>query len=283
MEVSPRRVRVLTTSAGSMIKYQAAMSKAVWRPAFGRKMGFLVAQDEHLLGLIFLATPVIRMKPRDVHLFVSDEARKREMNHYMDMSVCVGAQPLAWHWNLGKMLALIAPTLGNFVEARYGDALWGITTTSLWGRGSQYNRIYKYLGKTQGFGHEHISDDVLAALKARAKADGYRQDPSLPIGHPAARRGDIEQRLLPMSRWQKGVGGDGSNPRMRMINFLWKVYPDEKLPQGLKHGQQRGIYYHPAVNPAARLEVLQAWYERWGLPRFERKRNDTPPYTGGLE
>jgi hypothetical protein len=132
------------------------MSKAIWRPAPGRKLGFLVVQDDALLSLIFLASPVIRLKVRDERLFPDagkDFNYGLAMRSYMDMSVCVASQPIAWHWNLGKLMALIAPTLGDFVNARYPDDLFrGVTTTSLWGNSSQYNRIYKHLagcGKTR--------------------------------------------------------------------------------------------------------------------------------------
>ena len=90
----------------------------------------------------------------------------------MDVSVCVGAQPIAWHWNLGKLMALLAPTLGDYVETRYpNDKFRGVTTTSLWGLSVQYNRIYKFLGYTKGHGHEHIDDEtyrkMIAYLRSR--------------------------------------------------------------------------------------------------------------------
>src|SRR5271157_366684 len=92
IQIRPELIRVVPASAGVIKYYQPRMSKAVWRPAFGRKLGFLVLQDKYLLGLIFLATPVIRLTARDQYLFpVVDKNFNYGLatKEYMDMSVCV--------------------------------------------------------------------------------------------------------------------------------------------------------------------------------------------------
>src|SRR6266403_2687839 len=134
-EIDPKNIEVIPVSAGVMKHYQSKMSKAIWRPAFGRKLGFLVVYEERLLGLIFLASPVLALSDRDEHLFkgMSKQEKSNLIQGYMDMSVCVAAQPIGWHWNLGKLMAMVAYTLGDFVELRYGKPLSGVTTTSLFG------------------------------------------------------------------------------------------------------------------------------------------------------
>src|ERR1017187_10671613 len=124
--IRPESIQVLPTDSGTLAHYQKKMSKAIWRPAPGRKLGFLVVQDDPLLGLIFLASPVIRLAVRDERFFPDadkDFNYGLAMRRYMDMSVCVASQPIAWHWNLGKLMALIAPTLGDYVNARYPSDL----------------------------------------------------------------------------------------------------------------------------------------------------------------
>lgn len=254
--IDPDTVRVMTVSSGVMASYQRRMSKAIWRPAPGRKLGFIVMQGDALLGLIFLASPVIRLSARDDYLF--PDAPKGfnyglATREYMDMSVCVASQPIAWYWNLGKLMALIAPTLGDYVRARYPDEFKGITTTSLWGRSVQYNRIYKFLGYTKGSGHEHIGDEEYNKMTEYLR----------------------ERNALPGNRF-----GDGANSRMRRISAYFKMTGDKRT---LTHGKKRGVYYHPAVPPEQRQAVIQAWYERWGLPRYERMKDQTPPYETGLE
>lgn len=308
IEIIPERVRVLTTSTSVMQKLQPKMSKAPWAPSF-RKLSFLVAQDEHLLGLIHLSSPMA-MKSIKIRLGGIDS--KELADHYANASVLVGAQPVSWYWNLGKMLALIAPTLGDVFEGRYENDLRGIITTSLWGKGSQYNRIYEYLGVTAKGGHTHtgIDPDKIKRLKERALAEGFVKA-DVGIGHPYARYGSGEHKLLPNNRWKpKGsqtdpclkhawfegqpvggivadplqkctcTGGDGSSAKLRLVKFLFEMYPDEAEP--LDTGEARGIYYHDAIPPDQRLETIQAWYARWGLPRWEKKQGEEAPYKDGL-
>lgn len=143
---------------------------------------------------------------------------------------------------------MLAPTLGDFALKEYGDELKGITTTSLWGKGSQYNRIYKFLGYTKGFGHEQYSN---------AK---YHE----------------------MTRWLRKNGHElssGTNVRMSNIQKYRRLSGDSSV--NVFHGKQRGIYYHESTSPEKRQEVIQSWYERWGLKRYENKKNDIPPYIDG--
>lgn len=282
--VRPDAIKILSTDSGTMSHYQKNMSKAIWRPAPGRKLGFLVMQDDALLGLIFLASPVIRLTARDSYLFPhagKDFNYGLATKDYMDMSVCVASQPIGWHWNLGKLMALIAPTLGDYVNARYPDDTFrGVTTTSLWGKSSQYNRIYEQLGYTKGHGHEHVSDEEYWKMVAYLRSRCPHCNPGCenPLQLITSRIG------APYDEWCALPGrkfGEGANARMRRIGAYLKATGNKTIT--LTHGKLRGVYYHPAVPPEQRPAVIQSWYERWGLPRYERKKNDTPPYQSGLE
>jgi hypothetical protein len=256
IDIDPQEIKVRQVSTSVIVDLQPQMSKAVWRPAPGRKLGFLIEHKQHLLGIAFLASPVINMKPRDKHLGLSSDPTEKgkQLRHYADLSVCVPSQPFGWHWNGGKLVALIATTLGDAWLERYGDNLNGICTTSLWGRGSQYNRIYKFLGYTQGFGHEHITDETYKTMM------DWMTTNNIPI--PSARF------------------GQGSNARMRRISAYRKASGDKTVH--LRHGNKRGIYYHQANEPHKRQEIIANWYNRWGKPRFDRTNDQTPPYTDGL-
>jgi hypothetical protein len=142
----------------------------------------------------------------------------------------------------------VSPKYGEIYKERYrGDELRGIFTFSLYGgRGSQYNRVYKYLGNTKGFGANEIAEEDYQRALAWMKESG------LPM-----RRG----RLCIVSRY---------NNHNR----------DKAIP--MKHGQQRGVYYCPCDGKSV-AEIVEQWYQRWGLPRYERKKNERPPYTTGLE
>ena len=256
-EINPEYVNVEQVDSGTLAFYQKQMSKAVWRPAPGRKLGFLVKHDQTLIGLIFLASPVINLTERDKRLNLPSDPKLKgkALRHVMDVSVCVSAQPIGWHYNLGKLCAMIAPTLGDFFKARYNEDLQHLVTTSLWGRGTQYNRVYEFLGYTKGHGHEHISDQRYWQMMDWLKSNGHE---------------------VPSCKF-----GAGSNPRMRRISAYRKASGDKSV--NLVHGNKRGIYYHEAIDPAKRSEVIRHWFERWGRRRYENTKDKQPPYNSGLE
>lgn len=255
-EISPDKVKVNQISAGEMIDYQKNMSKAVWRPAPGRKLGFLVTHEDNLLGLIFLASPVINLSVRDEYLKLEKVNKGKVLRQYMDISVCVGAQPISWYWNVGKLCALMAATLGDFVQQRYPeDDFLGVITTSLYGKSKQYNRIYKFLGYTKGYGHEHISDEEYHEMLK------WMEDNNVEI---------------PSCRF-----GAGSNARMRRIVAYRKASGDTNIK--VFHGLKRGVYYHEAIPPTMREKTVQEWYDRWGYPRYLRTKDLEAPYQNGLE
>lgn len=262
LEIDPRQIRVTPVPSAEMVALQRRMSRATWRP-FGRRLPFKIEHESRLLGIVLLASPVISLAVRDRAFNfpgpgeVDAEGLRRGtvLRRYADMSICVAAQPIGWHWNLGKLCAMLATTFGDFWTRAYGDPLIGVFTTSLWGRSSQYNRIYRYLGLTKGFGHEHVSDAEY-------------------------------QRML---RWMRrhgveiqGTGlGDGSNSRMRRIMAYRRASGDRTASDF--HGRQRGVYYCAARPPGQRDLVIREWHDRWGLPRYLRTRGQAPPYQSGLE
>jgi hypothetical protein len=321
-EIEPNKIEVIQVSAGVMTYYQKQMSKAVWRPAFGRKLGFLVVHGEHLLGLIFLASPVLALSVRDAYLFpgMAKQEKGKVIQGYMDMSVCVAAQPIGWHWNLGKLMAMIAYTLGDFVEDRYGQSLMGITTTSLFGgnKATQYSRIYKHLGETQGTGHEGVDDEVYKKMMAflRLHCPNCTEDCKnpLPLAPTKTQAHDgVNQEkwcTVPGCVWRKVCCkehgkpiGDGASPRRRRIAAFFKALevlnmtPLEALgvefmghdlvqikiekKASTHHGNKRGVYYHTAVSPSDRSKVIKDWYVRFGSPRYEKTASLTPPYYSG--
>lgn len=238
----------------AMVTYQLEASKVTWRPSPGRHLSYVLTHHNDIIGLIALASPVMNMKQRDLFLGLPSHdmrAKGLALRHYCDLSVCVGIQPLAWHWNLGKLCAMVATTVAPDYLKKYGQELKGIITTSVWGRSSQYNRLYKSIGYSSGLGSEHVTQEELDRMRKALKAAGWK------------------------SNWK--------HSRMAIISG-YKTLIQGRISESkraLKHGHRRGIYYHPAVDYDWR-QAVRLWYGRWGLPRYERTYNLTPPYTDGV-
>lgn len=255
VEIDPDRIELRRIPQRVMVDMQRRASKAVWRPAPGRKNSYAVFHDGRVIGLMFLASPVINLGVRDDFLNLPSEGKGYALRRIVDMSVCVGLQPLAWHWNVGKLVALLAGSneIAEEHEKKYGDPLEWVTTTSLYGKGSQYNRVYKFLGYTKGFGHVHVTDEQYGQMLHEMK---------------------LARTPIPSSRF-----GDGSNPRMRRIAAYMRS-KGERVD--LKHGQIRGVYITAAAQGSV-AEIAHKWHARWGLSRYERTKDRTPPYQNGLQ
>jgi len=241
----------------AIVPLQKMTSKATWRPAPGRKMAYLLKHKQRIIGYLFFASPVINLAVRDNYLDIKNKEIPKGilLRNYMDLSGCVGIQPISWYWNIGKLLAMVATCkeISDRYKEKYGDELKGITTTSVFGKSIQYNRVYKHLGYTMGYGHEHISEDEYQYMLK------YMANNNIPI---------------PSCKF-----GEGSNPRMRRI-AAYKKAVGEKV--NFIHGHKRGFYYHDCENKPLN-EIIIEWYNRWGKQRYENKKNELPPYNSGLE
>jgi len=226
----------------------------VWKPSPGRQLPHTLHIGEKMVGLLLLSSCVLNLKERDQYLQLPTDPSERgtALRQYMDLAVAIGAQTISYYWNIGKLIALLAPTLVDEFQTKYRDELLGVTTTSLWGKSSQYNRIYKFLGYTGGHGVMHIP----LAERTRMKEWVKRHAPEYYTSLKEARRGSMDIINVYISQ-----SGDKT----------WSTF----------HGNKRGIYYHPAVPTEERSNVIQQWYERWGLPRWQRMKDEPSPYPDG--
>lgn len=258
--LDPDRIHADRVPMSTIVDFQAAMSSAIWRPGPGRNVGFMVRHGDDLLGLMVLAGGVINLGARDrfLELPADPVERGRALRHYADLSVCIPIQPAGWRWNLGKLIASIAYTMGDAWHGAFGDELRGVTTMSINGRPSQYDRVYRFLGLTKGFGHAHVTDDQYRAMMNRMRAANVE-----PIGTGTHGRYRME-RIKAYIAWARDND------------------PDPIPVTTANHGQRRGIYYHDAVEPSMRADVIRSWFVRWGAPRYARTAGTTPPYTTGI-
>jgi hypothetical protein len=141
-----------------------------------------------------------------------------------------------------------------------------VTATSALGRSSIYNRlkfdnmdVFQPVGFTEGYGHFHLANGTYANLREYL-----------------ALLGDDEVNRFTF--------GSGPNYRIRVVR---KALEYLDLPSGLlRHGIRRAVYVAPlAKNTSAFLrgdnkrlqwygrpfhDVVEAWRERWLLPRASR-------------
>ena len=97
------------------------------------------------------------------------------------MSTCVSLQPFGFNFNGGKLLASLAfsKEILNYFKEKYYEPLLGITTTSLYGKSIQYDRLkcLKYLGNTKGFSSYKVPSEVTKICNDYLKKEyGYNYD-----------------------------------------------------------------------------------------------------------
>jgi hypothetical protein len=144
---------------------------------------------------------------------------KRNRN-IANISICVPTRMFGYNMSGGKLLALLA--ISDEViqkwEEKYGDKLVGVTVTSLYGRGTQYNRLkyFKYLGVTKGQGSNQIPDKTYRMLRdAVIEHDGK----------------------IPSGKFTRG-----KNSRMSIVRRGCKIL-GLKSSELTTHGNKRGIYW----------------------------------------
>jgi hypothetical protein len=248
---------------------------------YGRRFRILVfdQSNDKLIGLLGLTDPVFNLGARDAWVKWPVRAREERLAHVMDAYV-LGAVP-PYNRLLGaKLVALLATSdfVRSVFKKRYSSStsiilkrefdgrLALVTATSALGRSSIYNRlkfdevdVFQPVGFTQGFGHFHLANGTYERL---------RQYLTL--------MGDDEVN--------RSKFGSGPNYRIRVVR---RALQHLELPAGLlRHGIRRAVYVAPlAENTAAFLrgdnerlrwygrpfaDVVEAWRQRWLLPRASR-------------
>lgn len=257
------------------------LARACWSmpysKGYGRRLRFLIIDETHggLIGVIGLQSPPADLACRDA-LFEYPEGRKLKLvNQTMD-AYTIGAIPPYSFLLGGKLCAglLCADAVREAYWLRYAarrtemqqerirQPLVAITTTSAFGRSSQYNRLRfrdrmlaRSIGYTKGYGMlhlEHLYDRMcdLLATHGLLTPNGYGNGPKV-------RWQNVTKALmllgLPVNRLAHGV--------QREV-FLFGLVND------LEAGMAGGDFGSP-IRMAAE-EYGDYWRERWAVPRAHR-------------
>ena len=207
------------------------------------------------LGILQLAGDPINMKSRDD--LIGWKNRNR-LTSVMNLATCISLQPFGYNFNGGKLLASLAfsKEVVEYYKTKYGDPLAAITTTSIYGKSCQYDRLkcLKFIGYTSGYGTSHIPEKLFARGMNLLKALG---------NYPSF----------------------SANEKLRRVKRLLLVL---NLPESLvKHENYKGIYFGFTSNQSKSFlceetldfqhscqtvsEVSDWWKNRWAGQRYQYK------------
>ena len=135
----------------------------------GRQIYILVKDEttQKYLGIMSLSSDFMNLQSRDDFIGWSQENKTLRLNNLLNLSTCVPLQPFGFNFNGGKLLTSLAfsSEVLQHYKKKYGDnngELLGITTTSLYGKSIQYDRLpcIKFMGFTHGNSVKEIPSKV---------------------------------------------------------------------------------------------------------------------------
>lgn len=257
------------------------VARALWsmphNKGYGRRLRFVVYDDHHeaVIGIIGLQSPPADLAARD-DLFTFPEGRKLELVNATLDAYTVGAIPPYTYLLGGKLCAglIAADPIRQAYWRQYAgkktqmlnngiqQPLVGVTTTSAFGRSSQYNRL-KYkdrllaqsLGYTKGYGTlhlEHIYEQVCEYLRMVGlyKEGGYGSGPKV-------RWQNITRALLSLGL-----------PRTLLRHGILREVFLYRFVENFDKGMEGGEFGTPIS--LTDEEFGKYWRERWAVPRAAR-------------
>ncbi len=220
------------------------------------------------LGIVLIGESLLAIKCRDDLVGWTEEVRLRRLQQIVNIAICVPLQPFGLLTG-GKLLAL--SVLSNECQQRIGH-IWkqrplAVEVTSLWGRGSQYNRLkeFQYLGETGGFGGAKLNQ-----ADRRLIGQFFELTPEKDI----VDKGNMHSRLTKRTNKLSSVIGT-------------------KSPTA--HGQPRGYYWAPTAENSHEVltgidgepryftrpfEILvNNWMDRWYRMRLPKKQAEVDDWS----
>jgi hypothetical protein len=156
---------------------------AVWHASPGRLLKYYVIDEitNKYLGFISLGSDFISVGGRDDYIgwTTEDKLKGGRLRHTAMGSSIAAVQPFGFNYNGGKLIALLTASdiIQNKWKELYNEDLVGVTTTSLYGGASMYNRL-KYWRKcksTTGKISLEPSEDVYDTIRNWYKVEFPQQ------------------------------------------------------------------------------------------------------------
>ena len=211
--------------------YRHFVSSAVNYATPGRYIKFLVVDDSQsdklVLGVGAISSDFSALVKRDDFIGWTKEQREGgKLKNTAIGSTIVATQPFGFNFNGGKLIAALITSqeIRDEWQSRHGDVLAGMTTTSLFGTPSMYDRIaqWKRLGQTTGSFPIQPRLDIYNRWKAFLKA---------------SRSYELKQVLK-----------EDENGRAQVTQCKQKIIAMIFKAAGLnisdfEHGHRRGVYF----------------------------------------
>jgi len=147
--------------------------RMVWNQSPGRLLKFYVVDENtnKYLGFFSLGSDFIGVGGRDAYIgWTQDQKLKQGMlNHTAMGSTIAATQPLGYNYLGGKLISLMvcSDVVEKIWNKKFKEVLTGITTTSLYGGFSQYNRLsyWRKCKTSEGKVVMEPSEDVYVKLR----------------------------------------------------------------------------------------------------------------------
>jgi hypothetical protein len=235
------------------------------------------------LGILELSNDILSCEPRDSFIgwdkqlgknikyekiSINNGLKKSRSAFIINISCCIGLQPMAYNLNIGKLLVktvFCKEVLDYFYNIR-GYYYAGVTTFGLYGKSIQYDRLkeIKFIGKTKGNGTCDFPIDLYEKVSYFVK------------------------KYYPEEYLRRSLM---SSSKMRILQFGLNQL-DYNYKEVLNHGKFRGIYFgYTSINSKDFLngnknifelsdniksfkEVVNDWKERWAKQRLQHLINN---------
>ena len=171
--IRPRMVYCAPKDKPTWDYLRHCVSSAPWQDRPGRALRLFCVDERSggVLGIVDMGSDLQTLGPRDRHIGWSHRRKMKGggLRHVANLGTCVCVAPFGWLTG-GKCMSVMMTgrEFGRDWHRRYGDRLAAVTTTSLYGKSSQYNRLkeYVHLGNTNGGGVSHLDNASYKLLKA---------------------------------------------------------------------------------------------------------------------
>ena len=223
----------------------------------GRQIYLFVADEitNKYLGIISLSSDYLNLSDRDDFIGWTKDQKINEhkLNYIMNISTCVPLQPFGFNFAGGKLLTklVFSEEIQNIFKEKYNHPLLGITTTSLYGKSIQYDRLkeIKLIGYTKGNSVYKFPQEFVQECKKYLK-DYY----NISLNKKLYTISTTLQKLeLPRDEFMKDI------PKGIYFGF---VYPDSKDYLCNKIDKIKD-YKLKSIN-----EIFNDWLNRWANQRY---------------